>query len=187
MEIYVTRHGITPLNIARKVNGEIDESLALEGMAQARAAASLVPENIRFIYHSPLQRARHTAQLLNSNLKRPLIETPELTEVRMGSLAGFSWEEMPEGLELKRKHRTVTFDYGPYGGESTEEVIIRLSRLLKRVKDNHLNKEVLLVTHGGIIRTLHYLEQGNVVDDTERHINLVELNIVRILNSPLIR
>jgi len=44
VEIFVTRHGITPLNIAKKVNGEVDEPLAPEGVAQARAAARLLPE-----------------------------------------------------------------------------------------------------------------------------------------------
>lgn len=37
-----------------------------------------------------------------------------LTEIRMGSLAGKSWEEMEDGLDLKQKHRSVQFDYRQY-------------------------------------------------------------------------
>lgn len=183
MQIYVTRHGLTPLNKKKKVNGQIDEKLAPEGIQQAKEAISLLPQNVKHIYTSPLQRAKHTAEIINSNLKRPLTEAKELAEIHMGSLAGYSWEQMENGMDLKKKHRTVTFDYTPFGGESVDQVKKRLINFFQKIKKNHGDKEVLIVTHGGIIRTLYFLEHGNVVDETEKHVSLVELDLDKVLEN----
>src|SRR3989344_3932278 len=158
MKVYVIRHGLTELNKAKKVNGQIDEPLAPEGFQQAEAAISLLPKSIKHIYSSPLQRARQTAEIINSKLNRPISLQNELTEIHMGSLAGKAWTDMESGLDLKKKHRTVQFDYRPYGGESAKEVRKRVTEFLKKLKQKHGDNEVLIVTHGGIIRLLHLLK-----------------------------
>ena len=99
----------------------------------------------------------------------------------MGTLAGYSWEEMESGLELKNKHRTVQFDYRSYGGESVKEVKKRLTKFLIKLKQKHKDKEVLIVTHGGIIRLLYLLEQNKVTDETEKHVSLLTFNLDKFL------
>lgn len=183
MKIYIIRHGLTELNKKKKVNGQIDEPLAPEGVEQAKAAISLIPKGVKYIYCSSLQRARQTAEIINSNLNHPLSSVDEFTEIHMGTLAGYSWEEMESGLNLKRKHRTVTFDYRPYGGESVKEVKKRVTEFLKKVKQKHKDNEVLIVTHGGIIRLLYLLEQNKVVDETEKHVSLLTFDLDKILKN----
>ncbi len=39
-------------------------------------------------------RARQTAQTINSTLNLPIIEHLNLTEIKMGALAGKAWKEM---------------------------------------------------------------------------------------------
>lgn len=164
MKIYVVRHGLTELNKQGKVNGQIDEPLAPEGMAQVKAAASSLPKTIKMIYTSPLIRTRQTVEILAGKLNLPVLIQEELREIHMGSLAGKSWGEMPAGLELKKKHRKIQFDYRAQGGESAREVKSRLIKFLKKIHGEHKDFEALIVTHGGIIRTLHLLERGMVVD-----------------------
>jgi len=181
VEVYVTRHGLTPLNKENKVNGEVDEPLAPEGVDQARSL-TIFP-SITHIYTSPLLRTRQTAQIINAQHNLPLIVEEGLTEIRMGSLAGKSWEEMENGLELKKKHRSVQYDYRTYGGESVEQVRKRLLKVFKKINNTYKNHEVLIVTHGGIIRFMHFLEQRTVIEDTVKNASIYTYNLDKILKS----
>lgn len=182
MKIYIIRHGLTRLNKQKKVNGQIDEPLIKEGIEHAKAASSQMPKGISHIYTSPLLRARQTAEIINSKLKQPVLLQDELTEIHMGHLAGKSWEEMEDGLNLKHKHRTAQFDYHPYGGESAQDVRKRLIKFFKKINGQYNDFEVLIITHGGIIRFLHLLEHNKplLVDKIE-HISLLTFDLDKIL------
>ena len=181
MKIYVIRHGLTGLNKKKLVNGQIDEPLSPEGVEQAKIATNVIPASIQYIYASPLKRAKQTAKIINSKLNRPISLQAELTEIHMGSLAGKAWQDMEAGLELKQKHRAIEFDYRPQGGESTEEVKKRVLTFLKKINGKHNDHEVLIVTHGGIIRLLHLLEHGNQLLDEIEHISLYTFDLNKIL------
>lgn len=186
MKIYVIRHGITELNKKKIINAEIDEPLSPEGLNQAKTLIPLIPTSVIHIYSSPLIRARQTAEILSStNIPFSLHE--ELTEIRMGNLAGKSWESMENGLELKRKHRTVKFDYRPFGGESVKEVKKRLIEFLKKINGKHEDYATLIITHGGIIRFLHLLEFGEFVFETEKHVSLLTFDLNKILKNSSFR
>lgn len=181
MKIYVIRHGLTELNKKKVVNGQIDEPLAPEGIEDAKTAISLTPKSIKQIYTSPLLRAKQTAGIINSKLNCPISIHTHLSEIHMGTLAGKSWDDMESGLELKKKHRSIQFDYRPYGGESSEDVKKRVITFLKEINNKFKNYEVLIVTHGGIIRLLHLLEQDKIVDGTEKHVSLLTFDLGKIL------
>ncbi|MBI4035569.1 histidine phosphatase family protein [Candidatus Daviesbacteria bacterium] len=183
MKVYVIRHGLTELNKKKVVNGQIDEPLALEGIEQARAAISLIPKSIKHLYTSPLQRAQQTAQIINSKLMRPISVQIELTEIHMGSFAGKSWGDMKSGLEMKKKHRTIQFDYRSYGGESAAEVKKRIINFLKIINNQHNDYEVLIVTHGGIIRLFHLLEHNTHLLDEIDHIAPHTFDLDKILKQ----
>lgn len=180
MEIYVVRHGLTELNKKGKVNGQIDEPLAPEGFEQARDAVVLIPKTITHIYVSPLLRARQTAEIINEET-RPIIVHPGLSEIHMGSLAGKAWTEMEDGLKLKQKHRSVQFDYSPYGGESASGIMTRVRIFLEEIHVKHGHHEVLLVTHGGIIRVIHLFQHGQPLVNEIEHISLLTFNLNKIL------
>lgn len=183
MKIYVIRHGLTELNKKKKVNGQIDEPLAPEGIEQAKAVISLMPESVKHIYSSSLQRARQTAEIINSKLNRPLSLQNELTEIHMGSLAGKAWTNMKAGLELKKKHRAIEFNYRSQGGESAKEVKKRVLAFLKQINNKYDDYEVLIVTHGGIIRLLHLLEHKTQLLDEIEHITLHTFDLDKILTN----
>lgn len=180
MKIYLIRHGKTPLNIAKKVNGEVDEPLAPEGIEQAKGIISTIPKSVKYIYSSPLIRAKKTADIIAKSLKIPVIVADELTEIKMGSLAGKSWEEMENGMELKKKHRTVQFDYRKFGGESLKDVKKRALGFFKKINSKHADFEILCVSHGGMIRLINMLEKGEAVYETEKHVTLLEFDLDKI-------
>jgi broad specificity phosphatase PhoE len=181
MKVYVMRHGETPLNKLKKVNAEIDETLSPEGIKQVEAAVSAIPKGIKHIYSSSLKRAKQTAEIIGTALQIPVSFHHELFEIRMGSLAGKSWEEMDNGLELKKRHRSIQFDYKALGGESAHDVKKRLTVFLQGIRGLHKDNEVLLVTHGGLIRVIQYLEYGETVYETVGNVSLSEFNLNKIL------
>jgi broad specificity phosphatase PhoE len=179
--VYVVRHGLTDMNKRGIVNAEIDEPLVAEGIKQAKDATQKAPKGIRYIYTSPLKRTTQTAEVFATFLSLPVETSADLTEVKMGTLAGKAWDEMPSGETLKKEHRTVRFDYTTYGGESLEEVINRLRAFMIRIEDNHKDGEVLVVTHGGVIRVLNFLESKQRVYETEKNANILVFDTTKIL------
>ena len=183
MKIYVVRHGITELNKKRILNAQIDEPLSPEGIEQAKVAVLLIPKSIIQIYVSPMLRAQQTAQIINSQLHRPLLIQNALTEIHMGSLAGHSWDQMEAGTELKKKHRSMQFDYRQHGGESVGQVKKRVLNFLSQINGKHKDYEGLIVAHGGIIRLLYLLENDAPLVDEIEHISLNIFDLDKILQK----
>ena len=152
MKIFVIRHGQTELNKKGIINGHIDDTLASEGIEQAKNASQFLPKSIKHIYSSSLGRAKQTAQILNETLNVPLTFRDELKEVNFGILNGTPFLD-----EYKKRHKMLDYDWRP-SGENLEDFKTRVLGLLKKIKEENKSEEVLIVGHGGIIRLLHFLE-----------------------------
>lgn len=86
-------------------------------------------------------------------------------------------------MELKKKHRSIQFDYRRQGGESAEEVKKRIVAFCQKINGKHKDHEALIVTHGGIIRVFHLLESGEHLLDEIEHIFLLSFDVDKILNK----
>lgn len=159
MKIYAVRHGLTECNKRDILNGRIDEPLAAEGVEQAKLVALAIPESVKHLYSSPMLRARQTAEIITSECSLPVYFHDGLQEVDLGRFTGKSWTEIESGEEFKEKHRSVQYDYRPEG-ESVDDVKSRVMSFLVHIKEVHADGEILIVTHGGIIRVLQLLESG---------------------------
>lgn len=52
----------------------------------------------------------------------------------------------------------MDYDFTPFGGESSEIVKDRVKKFISEIKKNHKESdEVLIVSHGGILRVFHKL------------------------------
>ena len=182
MKIYAIRHGQTELNKKRIINGQLDEGLSDEGIDQAKKSIASLPKSIRHIHISPLLRTKQTAEIINNQLKVPTAFHDELREIHFGSLAGKAWDSIESGENLMKKHKEVKYDYRSAGGESVDDVQKRVLRFLKKIKGVHGNHEVLLVTHGGIIRLLHMLQDGKVLEGID-NASLHEFDLDKILET----
>ena len=159
MKVYAIRHGLTELNKKGIINGNLDDTLASEGIEQAKEVASTLPKTIKYMYSSSLGRARETAQILNNELDVPLTFRDELKEVDFGVLNGTPYFE-----ELKEKHSLLNYDWRP-SGECFEDVKKRTLKILEEIKNRHEDEEVLIVGHGGTIRMMHLLETGELLGE----------------------
>ena len=147
--IYFIRHGETDYNKVGRFQGHLDIPLNETGILQAKDAL----ENSKtfqfdIIYHSPLSRAKQTAEIINSFHNVPLISDDRLKEIFMGSLQG----QIPKNLS--EEEQKLAFSNPEYfGGESHEVFCARIKSFLDELVSS--NKNILIVSHGGVYRAMY--------------------------------
>ncbi len=158
--LVLMRHGESLWNRENRFTGSVDVPLTEKGRADAANAARKYPGlKLDVAYCSTLSRARDTAALFLETLalKIPLIPEPFLVEKNYGILQGLNKDRVKAvyGEEVYNLwHRS--YEIGPPGGESLYELGFRVQPFVKQVvgEDLRLGKNVLLVAHGNVIRSL---------------------------------
>ncbi len=158
--LVLMRHGQSLWNEENRLTGSVDVPLTETGRGEAIAAALQCPGlRIDIAYASPLSRARDTAALFLEKLGQfvPLITEPLLIEKNYGLLQGLNKERVKAeyGVEAYNlMHRS--YNVAPPGGESLRELGLRVQPFVRQVigEDLRLEKNVLLVAHGNVIRSL---------------------------------
>ncbi len=159
--LYLVRHGETEWNLKNIIQGQSDSPLTEKGKAQALETAMKF-EDIHFdaIFSSDTPRAFHTAEVIKQE-RDLIIETSELLRERSfgsyeGEEAAVFEEAFKKELEISRNLKEG--EYWPYklaeDIESNEELAKRFLFKLNDIAVTHLNQIVLVVSHGGDIRTL---------------------------------
>ena len=144
--IYVTRHGQTDWNVQKKVMGRCDEPLNETGLQQAEETRNnLLNTKIDIIICSPLQRAKQTAEVINTGRNIPIIYDDRIIERDFGEFEG---------------KQTKDFDFHGYWNyykneqyqraENIQSFFERIYEFLKDVTEKYQGKNVLIVAHGGV-------------------------------------
>lgn len=161
--VCLVRHGETPWNTERRLQGHIDIPLNDKGLAQAAAAArSLAGQPFAAIYSSDLERARRTAAAVADAQGVAIQNDPRLRERHYGVFQGLTYDEAsalhPEAY-LRFKERDPEFAF-PEGGESLLVFSRRIGEALDEIARRHPGEQVLVVTHGGVLDIAHRLATG---------------------------
>ena len=180
MKLIFVRHGETEWNIKELVQGHKDIPLNIKGMEQAeKVAIRLKSEPIDAIYSSDLRRARQTAEAIAKFHSIPIRYDRLLRERGFGKMEGMPAEDFRKARECSGLPRHL---YRPPGGENYSDLQKRVRRFLSEIKPRHPKENVLVVAHGGIIRTfivtitkkslenLHEIEQNNTA------VNVIEIS-----------
>lgn len=153
----IIRHGYSIGNKEKRFSGQMDIPLDDIGFSQAKSITEYVVENFKVdcIYSSDLCRAYETVKPLAEALDLPIHTCKDLREVDVGKWQGKLIEdvkkEFAESFELYRQNPgIVQFD----GGESYADVMIRGKHAFEKIAQENEGKTVVVVTHGGVIRTL---------------------------------
>lgn len=147
--LIIVRHGISDYDPARPVfrNGVPDPPLTKEGREQAERLGKLVIEkHVNCIYHSPLIRARETAEIASRNTDIQLTAIESFTEFNLGDLLGKDWSQSPYREQLADVFRDP--ESKRPGGESFNEMYDRVIGALRPLLDKHRNQTLLIVAHG---------------------------------------
>lgn len=145
MKIYIVRHGETDWNKKGIIQGSTDIVLNDTGIAQAYQTKQLL-ELINFdcIYCSPLMRARQTADIINEDIKAPLVIDNRLAERNFGLFEGRNVKDIDfksiwdlnNDISNNKIESTISFF------ERVHEALIDIIKL------DYNN--VIIVAHGGV-------------------------------------
>ena len=184
-EIWLVRHGETPWNAERRVQGWEDISLNETGVEQARALGRHIKnltqagQRLDAVYTSDLKRAHATAQTVADEVGLPLNIHKGVRERHFGVLQGLVYDEMdaraPEAAAIWRA-RDPNAELP--GGESLGFFYARVVEAINEIAARHVGQRVMVVSHGG------------AMDIVWRHANQVSLQAPRqapLLNASLIR
>lgn len=159
--IYLVRHGETDWNIKGIVQGQSDVPLNDAGIKQAKELAGRL-KKIYFdvIYSSDLLRAKRTAEIIAKEKKLAVLTTKVLRERDFGDFEGkkadfiLAWRKaLKKGIKslsdsekkfLKNKNNQI---------ESDESLMARFIPFLREMAVAYPGKNILIVTHGSILRT----------------------------------
>ncbi len=152
MKIYVMRHGETNNNLLHLISGNKETDLTKNGIFEAKKAKEyLKDKNIDIILSSPLSRARITASIVAD---KPIIIDKRLNERDYGEYT------------FKRKKDVDYNKFWNYEnninqpGESLKDLFNRIDSLITDLNQKYPDKNILLVTHSGIARAIHYYITG---------------------------
>jgi 2,3-bisphosphoglycerate-dependent phosphoglycerate mutase len=165
--LWLVRHGESTWNAAGLVQGQAaGPVLTAKGRSEAaRVAACLGDVRLAAIYTSDLARARETASIIGDALDLPLHVDPALRERSFGVAEGQPLGDLDpvvSGIELER---VVDADARPRGGESLRDLYGRVRDFITALEVGATQDDVLVVTHGGVIRVAEAYCSGIGVED----------------------
>lgn len=162
---YLIRHGETDWNVRGIVQGsKYDIALNENGINQAKCSAKeFKDKNISKIYSSTMLRTKQTSEIIRQELGVEILYSPLLVETNYGVIQGQSMEEI-----IKSGKYQYVFDKADAGdndicfpeGESRNVVVNRFLKFLKSMDIPKKNKNILIVSHSGLIRTVRFVLTG---------------------------
>jgi broad specificity phosphatase PhoE len=150
----LVRHGETTANLEGRWAGSTDAPLTDRGFAQAEALAARY-DGAAAVYSSPLARARLTAERLADAHGLDVVVRPDLAELDFGRWENLTSDEViarypdewnrvyVEGRDLARGGT----------GETAAAAAARLSDALRDLARRHPGERIVVVAHGGLIRS----------------------------------
>jgi broad specificity phosphatase PhoE len=154
-DLLVIRHGQSEWNAVGRWQGHADVALDEAGRRQA-AEAALVLGSFDAVWSSHLQRAHLTASIIAEILGiGPVLVDARLAETDVGPWEGLTQREVEAGwpgfLAARRR---------PDGFEPYDDAATRMLAALRDIAGRHPGAEVLVVSHGGVIRAARRLLQA---------------------------
>ena len=144
--LYVIRHGKTDWNLQNKIQGRADIPLNDLGIQEAKQTKELLNQTKFYeIISSPLKRAKKTAEII-SNHKTPIMTDSRLIERDFGEFEGINKKEFDS-----YSFWDYTLNNQYIKAESVQQLLNRVYNFLDEYKEFYEKKNVLLVTHSGVI------------------------------------
>lgn len=160
MKMYIIRHGQTPWNARKCLQGRSDVDLNENGIYLAELTGKALRDvTFDMVFTSPLIRAKHTAQCILAGRKVPIIEDERLIEISFGIYEGCCYAEenrqVPQQWIENFFHAPQDYVAAP-GGESLDDVEKRTRNFMEDIcsRKELQDKTILVSTHGCALRGL---------------------------------
>lgn len=152
------RHGATEYNeqVPYILQGTtMDPPVSANGRRQISALAKATADlPIAVVYHSPMVRARQTAEAVAAARAVPLVLVPELIEIDIGVWEGLHWTIVKDRwpAEYQAFMDPDAKEVGYLGGENFVQVRDRAVPTLERLAANHPDEVIAVVSHNVLNR-----------------------------------
>ena len=179
--IYLLRHG---LDDERYIGGWSNVDLTSVGVNQVKNAANFIDDNliINKIISSDIKRAVTTANIVNEKLKKNIIYTDKLRELDKGVYTGVLKDNLSY-LEINNINGMSIYDKYDKG-ESMIDLYNRMKDYLYKLKE----KDILLVTHRGVINMFYYLLNNISLDMNKERFDVTHASVHEMdIDNKLIR
>ena len=135
----------------------------METVGRALAAMDLRAEAL---YASPLRRARDSAEIVNASLRLPIRVEEGFAEISLGAWDGLLIDEVKEKwpAEYARRGQFLMSYRFDEASESFYMVQHRVRNALVRLLRRDGSRDVLILSHAGVIKCLWGLLQGQDID-----------------------
>lgn len=114
------------------------------------------------LYTSPMKRCMKLARFIAAG---HIIRDNALLEMNFGDWEQQHWNDIYDNKDGKTWFNDYTSVRCP-GGESFEDLVIRVSRFITMLKQKHDGKKICIVTHGGVIRAFMAILKNMKLQDT---------------------
>lgn len=153
----VIRHGLTKANDEGIYLGcRTDYSLSAKGTAQLiDKMDEFEYPKVQRVYSSPMKRCIETAEIIYPYRELEIIE--DMTEMDFGEFDGKSVSELIDREDFKKWLQGGSVDVRPPGGESVQELLVRLYKGLHEIIMDMMEQELThcaLITHSGIVTNI---------------------------------
>jgi broad specificity phosphatase PhoE len=160
MQIVYATHATSTDNLAGIASGHADPDLAPRGIEEcAERAARWATRTFEVVVASDLLRARRTAELSLEGRNIPIRIDPRLRECDYGDLNGAPRSEV-DAIRASRVSEPF-----PGGGESYEDVAVRIRSLLDGLAREYPRGTVLLIGHHAPYVALEHIARGVPLSD----------------------
>jgi probable phosphoglycerate mutase len=173
-QIIFLRHGQAKNNTDRILAGRTEGvPLTETGIKQAHETAELLEHmNISAIYSSPIQRAKHTAEIVGQHNSIDVTIDDRLIELDMGKFTGMPYDKIFNSHgNVFMKFYNGELEIAHNGVETFSQVKDRILELIDEIIEKHPDENVVLVTHMDPIKAM----LSTIVDLSS--VNLFELII----------
>ncbi len=175
MKLFLIRHGQTTGDLEDRYGGTYDDHLTELGQKQLQETADkLVDSGIETIFHSPLVRARESAEIISNTINCTLVQIKGVQERDYGILGGLTKTEalakFPEAVKAHKDH-TNTDPEGESWADFNDRVVTAFTSIVEQAPESFA-----ILAHGGSIkRILAHL--GEPLPDSIPDGGIIELTI----------
>ena len=156
-QIIFLRHGQAKNNTERILSGRTPGvPLTDKGITQAQQTAELLEDmNISAIYSSPIQRAKHTAEIVGKHNSIDVTIDDRLIELDMGKFTNVPYDEIfTSHGNVFMKFYNGELEIAHNGVETFADVKKRVASIVEEVIEKHPDENVVLVTHMDPIKAM---------------------------------
>jgi probable phosphoglycerate mutase len=150
-QLLLVRHAESEGNRDRAFTRTPEVGLTERGYEQARLVGEWLRERyapVRLV-SSPYRRARQTAEQIAGSAPLHIVVEEDLRERSYGDLAG-----QPYDTPRPDYDPAAYWSWRPPGGETLEEVVVRVGQVLDRLARDAVGRDLVVVSHGAVMIAL---------------------------------